>query len=68
VDYFGPRIASHMVWTVPFIVVGMGRFLWLTTHRPKAESPTEEMLRDPLFMATLAAWVLAVIAVIYIVQ
>jgi len=33
--------------------------------RPKAESPTEEMLRDPLFVANLLVWGLAVLAIIY---
>jgi decaprenyl-phosphate phosphoribosyltransferase len=56
---------SKMVWTVPACVLGMGRFLMLVSQRPQAESPTEEILRDPLFMANLGLWVAAVIGIIY---
>ncbi|HEX2571157.1 MAG TPA: decaprenyl-phosphate phosphoribosyltransferase [Polyangia bacterium] len=56
---------TKMVWTVPAIIFGMGRFLVLVSQRPRAESPTEELLRDPLFMANLGLWVAAVIGIIY---
>ena len=56
---------TKMVWTVPAVLLGMGRFLVLVSQRPRAESPTEELLRDPLFMANLALWVTAVIGIIY---
>ena len=45
---------------------GVLRFLHLVKSRPEAESPTEEMLRDKPFLANLAAWVVAVILVIYL--
>jgi hypothetical protein len=54
-----------MVWTAPFIAVGVIRFQWLVVNRPRAESPTEEMLRDPLFLGNLALWCGAVIFIIY---
>jgi decaprenyl-phosphate phosphoribosyltransferase len=56
---------TRMWWTIPPIAVGMGRYLTLVTGRPNAESPTEEMLRDPLFVATLAVWVAGVVGIIY---
>jgi decaprenyl-phosphate phosphoribosyltransferase len=74
VAYTGYTMAEHtraffhtdrMVWTVPAIAVGVGRYLMLVSSRPKAESPTEEMLRDPLFLANLVVWVAAVVAIIY---
>ncbi|MSP59126.1 MAG: decaprenyl-phosphate phosphoribosyltransferase [Myxococcales bacterium] len=57
---------TRMVWTVPAIAIGVTRYLMLVAGRPKAESPTEEMLRDPLFLANLAVWVAAVLAIIYL--
>jgi len=62
VEFFG---TTHMIFTTPFIVIGIGRFLYLTTSRPQAESPTEEMLHDGVFLANIVAWILAVLAVIY---
>ena len=62
VQFFHTR---HMVWTAPFIAIGVIRFQWLVVNRPRAESPTEEMLRDPLFLGNLALWCAAVIFIIY---
>ncbi len=57
---------NDLLWaTVVFPVVGMGRFLYLVTHRPRAESPTQEMLRDVPFVLNLIAWVLAVLWLLY---
>jgi len=55
----------RMVWTTPFIAFGIVRFLHLVGTRPRAESPTEEMLRDPLFLSNVALWLCAVTFIIY---
>jgi decaprenyl-phosphate phosphoribosyltransferase len=44
---------------------GVIRFLQLVAGRPKAESPTQEMLRDVPFVLNLVLWVLEVIAFVY---
>ena len=46
-------------------VVMIARFIFLATTRRDAESPTEEMLRDPLFMANFAAFVIVTAAILY---
>ncbi len=56
---------DRMLWTAPLIALGLVRFGHLVA-RSTAESPTEEMLRDPLFLANLAAWVVAVVVFIYV--
>jgi 4-hydroxybenzoate polyprenyltransferase len=57
---------NDLLWpTVVFPVAGMGRFLYLVTHRPKAESPTQEMLRDVPFILNLIGWVLVVLWLLY---
>jgi 4-hydroxybenzoate polyprenyltransferase len=63
VEFFGTR---GMAFTSPFIVAGVLRFLHLCKSRPGAESPTEEMLRDRVFLANLLLWVAAVTFVIYV--
>lgn len=62
IDFFGTRA---MIFTAPFCVAGIGRFLWLVTRHPTGDSPTEAMLRDWLFMLNLALWAGAVLAIIY---
>jgi decaprenyl-phosphate phosphoribosyltransferase len=60
--FFGTR---HLIWTVPFGVVAIFRYLQLALWRPRAQSPTEAMLRDGLFVANVVLWGLAVLAIIY---
>jgi decaprenyl-phosphate phosphoribosyltransferase len=63
VDFFGTR---QLIWTAPFCVFGIARFLRIVTRRGPGDSPTEEMLRDMPFMANLALWGAAVMAIIYL--
>jgi 4-hydroxybenzoate polyprenyltransferase len=56
---------DRMWWTLPFCLFGLGRFLWLALYRPRADSPTEEMMRDPPFLANLLAWGLSTTLIIY---
>lgn len=44
---------------------GVVRFLQLVATRPKAESPTQEILRDTPFMMNLVLWVIEVLAIVY---
>ena len=42
-----------------------GGFVYLVRTRPKAESPTQEMLRDAPFMINLFIWIAIVVAIVY---
>ncbi len=44
---------------------GVIRFLQLVVSRPKAESPTQEILRDVPFMMNIVIWVLEVVFIVY---
>jgi 4-hydroxybenzoate polyprenyltransferase len=48
-----------------FVVLGVWRFLQLVRTRPRAESPTQEMLRDGPFVAIVLLWVMLVMWVVY---
>jgi 4-hydroxybenzoate polyprenyltransferase len=54
-----------LVWSTPFAVIGIFRFLQLALWRPREDSPTEAMLRDPLFLANLLAWGGVVVWIVY---
>ena len=57
---------SDRLWlTTLFTIAGMVRFLQLVTSRPKAESPTQEMLRDVPFVLILVLYVIVVITIVY---
>lgn len=61
---------SRYLWlTAPFTIFGILRFLALVSGRAgrglKAESPTQEMLRDVPFVLNLVLWVFVVVWIIY---
>jgi 4-hydroxybenzoate polyprenyltransferase len=61
---------SDYLWlTAPFTVFGILRFLRLVSGRAgrglRAESPTQEILRDVPFILNIVAWVLIVVAIVY---
>jgi 4-hydroxybenzoate polyprenyltransferase len=44
---------------------GVIRFLQLVAGRPKAESPTQEILRDVPFMMNIVVWIIEVVFIVY---
>jgi decaprenyl-phosphate phosphoribosyltransferase len=62
-EMFGTR---GLAWTVPFVAFGIFRFLGLSRRRTDAESPTDSMLRDPLFLANLALYAGAIFLILYL--
>ncbi len=57
---------SDRLWlTTIFVVLAVLRFLHLVRSRPRAESPTQEMLRDGPFVAAVLVWVMVVIFIVY---
>jgi decaprenyl-phosphate phosphoribosyltransferase len=62
--------SSNYLWlTAPFTAFGILRFLLLVSGRAgrglKAESPTQEMLRDVPFVFNLVIWVAVIVAIVY---
>jgi 4-hydroxybenzoate polyprenyltransferase len=57
---------SDWLWaSAAFVILGVLRFLFIVRNRPKAESPTQEMLRDGPFVAIILFWVILVMWVVY---
>ena len=57
---------SDWLWlTVINPVFGVLRFVHLVRTRAKAESPTQEMLRDAPFMINFFMWIAIVVAIVY---
>ncbi len=61
--------SNHLWLTAPFTVFGIVRFLRLVSGRAgrgvRAESPTQEMLRDVPFVLNLVLWVVVIVAIVY---
>jgi 4-hydroxybenzoate polyprenyltransferase len=55
----------YLLATLPMVLFGIFRFLYLLYQQPGARNPTEAILRDPPFLANMAIWGIAVILLIY---
>jgi decaprenyl-phosphate phosphoribosyltransferase len=56
---------DRLIYSSPFVALGIMRFVWLVLWRPGEDSPTDAMLRDPWFLLDLAAAAATILYVIY---
>ena len=56
---------DKLVYTVPIVMYGIFRYLYLDEKERTAENPVSVILRDPSLLATGVVWMLASIAIIY---
>jgi decaprenyl-phosphate phosphoribosyltransferase len=57
---------SDWLWvTAIHPLLGVFRFLQIVRGRPKAESPTQEMLADTPFVLNVVVWVIEVVVIVY---
>lgn len=61
-DMFGHR---GLVITVPFVMYGIFRYLYLTYHHRAGDSPTRTILMDPLFLINNVCWAIVCVLIIY---
>ena len=54
-----------LVWTVPFPLYGIFRYLYLVHQREGGGSPAEMLLTDRPLLICVALWALTVVAIIY---
>jgi decaprenyl-phosphate phosphoribosyltransferase len=60
---------SSSLWpTTIFVVLGVMRFLHIVRYRPKAESPTQEMLSDGPMVGIVLLWIVVVGYLVYHLQ
>ena len=56
---------DRLLWTVPFPLYGIFRYLYLVHQREGGGNPSEMLLTDRPLLACVALWGLAVIAILY---
>ena len=56
--FHGPRLQ----FTIPSVTFGILRFLQLAGHSTDPTSPTERIIKDPLFMTNMLIWTGMVVA------
>ena len=54
-----------LIWTLPFVLYGILRYLYLVHRKAKGGSPTLVLLNDKPILVTVTLWAATVITVIY---
>lgn len=62
IEFFG---TDDLVFVAPFVVAGVGRFLWLALWSAGDEPPTDAMLSDRWFLIAIAGATLTTLYAIY---
>jgi hypothetical protein len=57
--------SDRLVYTLPLVLFGVFRYLYLTYQTPGEKNPTEAILRDAPFLINVALWGVAVVWIIY---
>jgi 4-hydroxybenzoate polyprenyltransferase len=61
-----PLAGDQMLWTVPMVVYGVFRYLYLIYHREDASSTADLVTSDPGIIGAALAWVVAAALVVYL--
>jgi decaprenyl-phosphate phosphoribosyltransferase len=57
---------NQLLWTLPFCIFGIARFLFITLWTQLEESPTDAILHDWPFLLNICTWAIAVFSIIYL--
>ncbi len=61
VEKFG---TTNLVYTLPLVLLGVMRYLYLVYNKQKGGSPSDLLLHEKFLLITVLAWVLLVIAIL----
>jgi len=56
---------QHLIYTIPMVLFGIFRYLYLIYQKPSNRNPTEAILRDAPFLINLFIWAMAAVWIVY---
>ena len=56
---------DRLIWTLPFVLYGIFRYLYLVHAREQGGSPTDVLLTDRPLLVNLGLWALAIVVIVY---
>lgn len=62
VENFG---TENLVFTIPFVFYGLGRYLYLVVEEDKGSDPSEMLITDRSILLTVLLWGITVVAIVY---
>jgi 4-hydroxybenzoate polyprenyltransferase len=55
---------ANLIYTVPFVMYGVFRYIYLLHHQSRGGDPSHDLVRDPHLFIVVGAWLLATILLI----
>jgi 4-hydroxybenzoate polyprenyltransferase len=59
---------NRLPWTIPFVLYGIFRYLYLVHRRDLGGSPTDILLTDVPLIVDVVLWAIAILAIVYTAQ
>jgi 4-hydroxybenzoate polyprenyltransferase len=59
---------DRLTWTIPIVLYGIFRYLYLVHQKEQGGSPTDVLLTDRPLLLAVALWALAIVAIVYTAQ
>lgn len=56
---------NWLVYTLPFVIYGIFRYLYITYKREEGGAPEETLLKDKLLLGNIFLWLISVILILY---
>lgn len=56
---------DRLAWTIPFVLYGIFRYLYLVHRKEQGGSPTDILLTDRPLLVDVALWVVAIVVIVY---
>ncbi len=56
---------ERLAWTIPFVLYGIFRYLYLVHQRDQGGSPTDLLLTDRPLLVDVALWALSLVLIVY---
>jgi 4-hydroxybenzoate polyprenyltransferase len=56
---------GRLAWTIPFVLYGIFRYLYLVHRKEQGGSPTDMLMTDRPLLIAVALWALALVAIVY---
>ena len=63
VEKFG---TTRLIYTIPLVVVGVMRYLYLVYNKEKGGSPTDMLLSEKFLLIDVFLWIVLVVAIFYV--
>ena len=55
---------ANLIYTVPFVIYGIFRYIYLLHHQSSGGDPSKDLVRDPHLLIVLSGWLISTIALI----